>query len=168
MLPHKAIYTIGHSTHTIAAFTEMLQSFHIGILADIRRYPSSRRHPQFNKAALQQSLSDTDIQYIHLAGLGGKRQPDMPVVPKGSAPFHSYKAHMETEEFRSAIEEMQGIAGRIRLAYMCAEANWRNCHRSQVSDYLKQQGWQVIHITGVGASELHADPIPVPVQGSLF
>lgn len=68
------IYTIGHSTHSLAEFLDMLQSFDIKILADIRSLPGSRKFPQFDKENLKISLEEAGIQYIHLADLGGRRK----------------------------------------------------------------------------------------------
>lgn len=169
MLTHKAIYTIGHSVHPVDAFVEMLTSFRITQLADIRSVPRSGRHPQFNRDALQRSLTEAGIQYIHIPALGGRRQ----VASRESSAKHvsglqGYAAHMQSDEFKGGIEQLLEMATRVNMAYMCAEANWRNCHRSMVSDYLKQSGWQVIHITGKDRSELHPEPRPKMVQGTLF
>ena len=69
---NKTIWTIGHSTHSFEEFGLMLHSFNIKLVADIRSYPGSRKFPQFNKEALEISLPQTDIQYVHLKDLGGR------------------------------------------------------------------------------------------------
>lgn len=165
---HKVIYTIGHSMHPADVLIEMLLSFEIKMVADIRSYPGSKRFPHYNKEALRQRLTQTGIQYQHFADLGGRRpaSPDE-AVPK-HAPFGSYKEHMKTEAFEGAISELQALALTMPVAYMCAEANWRHCHRSLVSDYLKKVEWKVIHITGAEKSEPHVLTAPKRVQGRLF
>lgn len=168
MLTHKAIYTIGHSVHPVGVFVEMLSSFRITQLADIRSIPRSGRYPQFNKDALHTSLAEAGIQYIHIPALGGRRQATGAVAARHVSGLQSYVVHMQSDEFSGGIEQLLEMATKVNVAYMCAEANWRNCHRSMVSDYLKQNGWQVIHITGKDRSELHPEPKPKMIQGTLF
>ena len=151
------IYTIGHSTHSVNDFIEMLQSFSIRTLTDIRRFPGSRKYPGFGKEKLAEELEKNGIDYIHLESLGGRRQ-----VKKGSIntswrnkSFQAYADYMETEAFEKAISELEIIASKQRTAYMCAEAVWWRCHRSMVSDYLKAKGWQVWHIMAAGKAEEH-------------
>lgn len=155
---HKTIWTIGHSTRSIEEFMEMLKSFDIRALADIRHYPGSKRYPHFNSEALAQSLSGQDIRYIHLKDLGGRRKP----IP-GSVntrwrndAFRGYADYMETDIFRKAADELQSIAVSTRTVYMCSEAVWWSCHRSLVSDYLKIRGWTVMHIMDKGKATEHS------------
>ena len=61
----KKIWTIGHSTRTLDEFIDMLKSFQIELVADIRSFPGSRRYPQFNNEALEVSLPENNIKYIH-------------------------------------------------------------------------------------------------------
>lgn len=166
--PHKVIYTIGHSTHPVDVLIEMLASFDIKVLADIRSYPGSKRFPHYNKEALRKSVAEAGIEYIHYPDLGGKRSANSGSALSKHAPFASYKEHMETVAFETAVSELQQLALTTPIAYMCAEANWRHCHRSLVSDYLKKADWKVIHITGVDKSEQHVLTAPQRVQGRLF
>jgi len=161
--PH-TIYTIGHSTHSIAVFIAMLQSFDIALLADIRSHPGSRKFPQFNKPALAASLREAGIQYLHFPDLGGKR-PAIAGTPR--QPFGGYTAYMQTEAFKIAAGQLQQIAKQKRAAYMCAEVLWWQCHRSMLSDYLQAEGWQVQHIMGAGKVQEHFRP-DKSVQGRLF
>lgn len=156
------IYTIGHSNHSVEHFISMLRSFDISVLADVRSFPGSRWLPHFNKPALQAALSGQGIIYHHLPQLGGKRD----ALP-GQAFPRSYTSYMETEAFKEGIALLENLA-KANLAYMCAEASWRNCHRRYISAYLAARGWQVVHITGVATSENHVTDPPKPQQGSLF
>ena len=159
------IYTIGHSTHSLDEFLNLLRSFDIKIIADIRSLPGSRRFPQFNMENLKISLEETGIQYIHLADLGGRRKmkKDSKNNRWNNDSFRGYADYMETNEFENAIVYLEDIALAQRTAYMCSEAVWWRCHRSMVSDYLKVRGWQVMHIMGIGKAEEHPYTAPARI-----
>ncbi|HSN50665.1 MAG TPA: DUF488 domain-containing protein, partial [Bacteroidales bacterium] len=142
------ICTLGHSTRTLEEFVELLLSFHIQCVADIRSYRGSRRYPQFNKEALEKSLPEYGIKYIHFKDLGGRRKTKPDSVNTGwrLAAFRGYADYMETDSFKKAIKELENEAKKEHLAFMCSEALWWRCHRSLVSDYLKLNGWTVQHI----------------------
>lgn len=167
----RIIYTIGHSTHSFAEFLDMLQSFDIKILADIRSIPGSRKFPQFNKENLEIKLVEARIQYLHLADLGGRRK-----VKKDSKnnrwnkdAFKGYADYMETEAFEKGIENLEHIALEKTTAYMCSEAVWWRCHRSMVSDYLKVKGWTVLNIMDKGKIQEHPYTSPARiVDGKVF
>lgn len=164
------IYTIGHSTHSLAEFLDMLQSFDIKCLVDIRRFPGSRKFPQFDKENLQTSLAENGIRYEHQVDLGGRRK-----VKKDSennrwknASFRGYADYMETGAFEKAVAELEHIALTQSTAYMCSEAVWWRCHRSMVSDYLKAKGWAVLHITATGKAKEHTYTSPaIIVDGNV-
>lgn len=162
------IYTIGHSTLSVDDFIEMLRSFGIRFLADIRRFPGSRKYPHFGKENLTEELEKNGIAYIHLEKLGGRRP-----VKKGSIntlwrnkSFQGYADYMETEAFEKAISELEIIASKQPTAYMCSEAVWWRCHRSMVSDYLKAKGWHVWHIMAAGKAEEHPYTSPARILGN--
>lgn len=153
----RTIYTIGHSTRSLEELLNMLRSFNIETLVDIRTFPGSRRYPQFNKENLEISIPQAGIQYIHLPGLGGRRK-----VKKDSKnnrwrnnSFKGYADYMETGEFKNAIDNLQQIALKETTAFMCSEAVWWRCHRSMVSDYLKVHDWNVLHIMGIEKAQEH-------------
>ncbi len=167
----RTIYTIGHSTHTIAHFIAMLQSFDISVLADIRSLPGSRKWPQFNQDELQRSLAAVGMKYIHMPGLGGRRKPRPDSVNTAwqNKAFMGYADYMATQEFKDAIAQLEAIAEQKPTVYMCAEAVWWRCHRALVSDYLKVHNWQVMHIMETGKATEHPYTSPAkPVQGNLF
>ncbi|RNI33857.1 DUF488 domain-containing protein [Hanamia caeni] len=165
-MKQKIIYTIGHSTHTLEEFIAMLKSFNIELLADIRSFPGSRKFPHFNKENLPASLAENNIEYIHLKNLGGRRKVNPESCNTGwrVAAFRGYADYMETENFEKAIKELEQIASEKRVAYMCAEAVWWRCHRSLVSDYLKHNGWTVLHIMGVNKSTEHPYTAPAKIM----
>lgn len=167
---NKSIWTIGHSTRTLDELIAMLRSFKIEMVADIRNYPGSRRYPQFNQEALEVSLPENNIQYVHLKKLGGRRKvnKDSKNTSWRHIAFRGYADYMETEDFKKGIEELEAIALKNRTAYMCSEAVWWRCHRSMVSNYLKAHGWKVMHIMDTGKEEEHPFTSPARiVNGEL-
>ena len=161
------IYTIGHSTRSVDIFLDMLQSFGIKILADIRSLPGSRKFPQFDKENLKISLEEAGIQYIHLADLGGRRKvkKDSKNNRWNNDSFKGYADYMETEKFESAINKLEHISLKKPTAYMCSEAVWWRCHRSMVSDYLKAKGWTVLHIMATKKVQEHKYTAPARIVG---
>src|SRR5207248_9986707 len=103
------------------------------------------------------SLASEKIEYIHMPALGGRRKAK--ANSKNTAwrndAFRGYADYMGTDEFKRATGELEKIAEEKRTAYMCSEAVWWRCHRSLVSDYLKAEGWKVLHIMGSRKSEEH-------------
>jgi len=162
---NKTIWTIGHSTRPLEEFVAMLDSFNIKLIADIRSYPGSRKFPQFNKEALEVSLPQNNIQYVHIKELGGRRKanPDSKNTAWRHVAFRSYADYMETDTFKEGIKELEQIAVKQRTAYMCSEAVWWRCHRSMVSDYLKLRGWKVMHIMGMEKATEHPYTSPARI-----
>lgn len=162
----KQIWTIGHSTHTSNELVAMLKSFDIQVLADIRRFPGSRKFPQFNKDNLEKMLPENGIEYLHFEDLGGRRKPlpDSRNTAWRLDAFKGYADYMETENFKKAIKELEKVAEKKRVAFMCSEAVWWSCHRSLVSDYLKSKSWDVQHIMGVGKSQEHPYTKPARIE----
>ncbi len=164
----KKIYTIGHSTLTIAEFLLALECYGIKTLVDIRRFPGSRKYPQFNQENLETSLEEVGIKYVHLSDLGGRRK----VIENSknnswrNASFKGYADYMETKEFENAALELEKLALCQNTAYMCAEGLWWRCHRSMVSDYLKAKGWQVLHIMATGKTQEHPYTAPAKIIGN--
>lgn len=138
-------------------FIEILESFKIETLVDIRGLPGSRKFPQFNKENLQISLSQCNINYIHLGDLGGHRKihKDSKNIRWRNDSFRAYADYMETIEFTLAIKKLEAIAAQSTTSIMCAEALWWRCHRSMVADYLKIKGWNVLHILNKNTTKEH-------------
>lgn len=151
------IWTIGHSTHSLETFVDMLKSFDIELLADVRNYPGSRKFPQFNKDALEFSMPDAGIGYMHLKSLGGRRkpQPGSRNTAWRSDAFRGYADYMDSPEFQEGLAELITAAGMQHTAYMCSEAVWWRCHRALISDVLKNNGWTVMHIMAIDKATEH-------------
>ncbi|MEK6373116.1 MAG: DUF488 domain-containing protein [Acidobacteriota bacterium] len=149
------IYTIGHSTRPLEELIALLREHGIARLADIRRYPGSRRYPHFSRDALVVSLPEHSIEYVHVPELGGRRKPadHSPNTALRNEQFRAYADHMATDEFRAAVDALLAFDG--RAAVMCAEAvPWR-CHRNLLSDELLRRGVDVLHIIGRGEAKHH-------------
>jgi len=151
------IWTVGHGTRPIAEFVALLREAGVVRLADVRTFPGSRRHPQFGQAALRDALADAGIAYVHLPGLGGRRdpRPDSPHSALRVAAFRGYADHMASAEFSHDLARLEEMARESPTAYMCAETLWWRCHRRMLSDVLVVHGWDVIHLLGSGKSEPH-------------
>src|SRR5688500_18330983 len=123
-MSNKQIWTIGHSTRTLDEFLEMLNSFGIETLVDVRHYPGSRKFPHYNKESLSDALRKANINYEHLESLGGRRKPDP--SSKNTAwrhpAFRGYADYMETDAFKKGKEQLEQIAVQSPTAYMCSEA----------------------------------------------
>jgi uncharacterized protein (DUF488 family) len=147
-MPAREIWTIGHSTRTLEEFIALLQANAITGLADVRTIPRSRRHPHFGREALDAHLADERIQYRHFPELGGLRKPrlDSRNGAWRNLAFRGYADHMQSVEFAPAVNELLAFAAERRVAIMCAEAVWWQCHRMLLSDALVARGVDVQHI----------------------
>lgn len=164
-MPKNTLWTIGHSTHSLEAFIELLTSNSIEVIVDVRSLPGSNKFPQFNKENLEISLPKVGIEYIHLLLLGGRRK-----INKNSqntswrnASFQAYADYMETEDFTSGITILKELANKKRVAIMCAEVLWWRCHRSMIADQLKSEGWTVRHIMSTTKNEEHRYTQPAKI-----
>ncbi len=162
--PH-IIYTIGHSTQTLTEFLNMLQSFGIKLVVDIRSMPGSRKFPWFDSESLELSLGNSGIAYVHMADLGGRRKvkKDTKNTRWNNLSFRGYADYMETKSFEDAMVKLEHMALVQPTAYMCSEAVWWRCHRSMVSDYLKVKGWNVLHIMAIGKVQDHKYTSPARI-----
>ncbi len=156
-----SLWTCGHSNYSLRGFGDLLTEAGVAVVCDVRSYPRSKRHPQFNRESLDPALEEWGIRYCWLGReLGGMRS-------RSSASRHlalandgrqGYADHMETGQFRSGIEVLLELKRSTTepVAVMCAERDWRHCHRSLLADYLEgvmQVG--VVHLMKGGEIEPH-------------
>jgi uncharacterized protein (DUF488 family) len=152
------LYTIGHSTRPLAELIEALRAHDIKTLVDIRAFPMSRRHPQFNRDSLGESLPAAGMRYMWMQALGGYRKKTLdesPNIALRNDSFRNYADYMLTAEFEGAVNELVRLAEEAPTAYMCAERVYFQCHRMLVSDWLVSHGHEVLHIDGTGPVRLH-------------
>jgi uncharacterized protein (DUF488 family) len=179
------LLTIGHSTHSTDEFCELLAKHEIELLADIRRFPGSRKFPHFNRENLAATLAQAGIAYRWFEDLGGRRKGSHaePSPNRGlrNESFRNYADYMRTVPFHQAINELRDAARIKRTAYMCSESVYWRCHRRLVSDYLLVQGDTIWHIMPNGDLRPHeltpgavitegnvTYPGPTDPQGTLF
>ena len=153
------VYTIGHGNRAIEELIALLNEARIECLVDVRAYPASRRHPQFEREALERSLSDSGVRYIWEGReLGGRRKPvkDSAHTALRNGSFRAYADHMMTGEFRQALDRLIALGAEQRTAIMCAERLPWQCHRYLVSDSLVARGVAVAHLIAPGKEHRHA------------
>jgi uncharacterized protein (DUF488 family) len=155
------LYTLGHSTRTLDELLTLLDDAGVRMLADIRRFPASRRHPQHNRGALAAELATRGIGYRWLGeSLGGRRKATLPVEKSPNRAwqveaFRNYADAMTSPEFLAGVEELEALGRAASAAYMCAEKPWWKCHRRILSDLLVARGWEVVHLIDPGKREVH-------------
>jgi uncharacterized protein (DUF488 family) len=151
------IWSVGHSTHTFDGFLRLLAEAGIEAVADVRRFPMSRRHPHFHIDELSARLPAHDVLYRHLPQLGGRRAPheDSPNGGWNNASFRGYADHALTAEFAAGLAALRELAETAATAMMCSEALWWRCHRRLVADRLVAGGAVVLHISSGGRSVAH-------------
>jgi uncharacterized protein (DUF488 family) len=158
---HTLLFTIGHSTRGLEEFLALLAASGVGRLADVRRFPGSRRHPHFAREALAVALATRGIAYRHFPGLGGRRRArrDSPHLAWEVEGFRGYADHMEGAEFGASLAELEAWAAEepaAAVCVMCAEAHPSQCHRRLLADALVRDGFRVVHILAPGRSAEHA------------
>ena len=146
-------FTIGHSTRSAGELIDLLRSVEVRLVVDVRTVPRSRTNPQFNRDVLPDTLAAAQIDYAHIAALGGLRGRKTEVPPAVNAfwsneSFHNYADYAMSEAFRAGLDRLRELGGGRQCAIMCAEAVWWRCHRRIIADYLISEGEAVFHILG--------------------
>ena len=152
------VLTVGHSTRDALAFSELLRAHEVEGIADVRRFPASRRHPHFSATALATSLAAGGVAYRHFPELGGRRTARADSINSAwqHPAFRAYADYMETAEFARGLEALIEFAGGVRVAVMCAEAQWWRCHRRLIADALVVRSIEVRHIMSPTTAPPHA------------
>ena len=149
------IFTIGHGTRTANELVETLAKANVRTLVDVRRFPSSRRHPQFNRDALAGAVESAGIAYRHQVELGGRRTGE-PGEERFAclrvAAFRSYAARMGTEPFQQALAR---ALAEPAPCFVCAETLWWRCHRRLIAELLTARGHEVVHMLGPHEQQPH-------------
>src|SRR5918999_3302165 len=142
------VWTIGHSSRPPEAFLDLLMHYQLQAVADVRRFPGSKRQPSYAQEPLRAALARREIEYAWLPALRGRRQPraDSPNTAWRNASFRGYADHMASAEFAGGMDELLVLASGHCTAIMCAEALWWRCHRALISDALCVAGIEVQHI----------------------
>ena len=149
-------FTVGHGIRPLEELIETLHGSHVQTLVDVRRFPGSRRNPQFNQGPLRAALDEAGIAYSHAVELGGRRsgEPGEDEFACIRTPaFRSYAARMRNEAWLAALAEE---LARPAPCFMCAETPWWKCHRRLIAELLTARGHEVTHLLGPGRDEPHA------------
>ncbi|HYX89636.1 MAG TPA: DUF488 domain-containing protein [Gaiellaceae bacterium] len=163
------VHTIGHGTRPAAELVACLEAAGVATLLDVRRFPGSRRNPQFGQAALAETLGEVGIAYVHVEELGGRRRGEpgeerFPCIRV--AAFRSYAARMGTNAWQEALDAALRHPG---PCLMCAETLWTRCHRRLISDLLVARGHEVVHLIRPHRYEAHRLPEEAEIRaGNLF
>jgi uncharacterized protein (DUF488 family) len=165
------ILTIGHSTHDLDRFLGLLQGAGVETVADVRRYPGSRRNPQFGAVRLAAALEERGIALEALGEqLGGRRQRRPRSANAGwrVEGFRAYADYMQEAPFAAGLDRLAQTASGRRTTVMCAEADWRRCHRRLIADAMTVRGWRVLHLGPDGhLAEHELTPFAVLEEGAL-
>jgi uncharacterized protein (DUF488 family) len=162
------ILTVGHSNHAEREFLGLLRGAGVSALADVRVSPRSR-YEHFNRGPLAGSLEAAGIHYVHLGEqLGGRRQPqsESPNRAWEEDAFRGYADHMASEEFETGIQRLEELAADHRVAVMCAEGDWRHCHRRLISDALAVRAHRVLHLGPDGSLTEHELTDTAVIEGA--
>ena len=149
------VFTIGHGTRPLAELVETLREADVQTLVDVRRFPGSRRNPQFNQATLAAALEEAGIAYRHAVELGGRLSGEPGEERFGCirvGAFRSYAARMGTAEWQQALET---ALAEPAPCFMCAETVWTRCHRRLIAELLTARGETVVHLLAPGRREPH-------------
>jgi uncharacterized protein (DUF488 family) len=151
------VWTIGHSTRSLDELLAVLDAYDIELVADVRRFPGSRRLPQYAGAALETSLGAHGIAYQWFPTLGGRRRPtsESSNLAWRHPAFRAYADHIATDEFADGLFELLMLSHGLRTAVMCAEVLWWRCHRRLIADVLLSLDVPVVHIRDERVAEPH-------------
>jgi uncharacterized protein (DUF488 family) len=142
----ETVFTIGHGTRPVEELVECLLGASVGTLVDIRRFPTSRRNPQFDRDRVAASLGAAGIAYRHVEELGGRRsgeEGEGRFACIREAAFRSYLARMGRPSWQEALA---AVLTEQAPCLMCAETVWWRCHRRLVADLLVARGVNVVHL----------------------
>lgn len=145
------VYTIGHFDYELDTFLKMLKKAHITMIVDVRAFPNSKKHPQYNQGSFKKWLKNHDINYHHIDLLGGRRKPSQEVgetLNKGwkNQSFHNYADYTLTDDFKTGIKSLIKDTKNDTVAILCAEQHPSRCHRLIISNWLAVHDTEVKHI----------------------
>jgi uncharacterized protein (DUF488 family) len=161
------VFTIGHGARSAEELVQCLGEAGVATLVDVRRFPGSRRHPQFGQDALAATVREAGLAYVHAEPLGGRRGGGERFACLRVAGFRGYAEWMGGEEFEQALAA--ALASPVPC-FMCAETLWWRCHRRLIAELLSARGHDVVHLLRPGHSEPHRrwEPVAEWRDGRLY
>jgi uncharacterized protein (DUF488 family) len=162
-----ALYSIGHSNADIHAFIDLLRRYQIAALVDTRSQPYSRYNQHFSRENLKLSLEEIGIEYFYLGKeIGGRPENPIFYFQNGKV---DYDLVAQSSIYLAGIERLLALSSDRRVAFMCAEADYKSCHRYWlITRTLTQRGIEVRHILHSGDSVVSEASEFEPAQPSLF
>ncbi|HXZ85731.1 MAG TPA: DUF488 domain-containing protein [Myxococcota bacterium] len=154
--------SVGHSNRTAEELVALLREAGVRCVADVRRFPVSRRFPQHSRPRLEAELSRAGIRYAFLGDvLGGRREPALASDPARNGAWRdpslrAFADALDSAETAAGLAELEALARREHTVFLCAERDWRQCHRQIIADALVARGHRVVHLLRPGERELHA------------
>jgi uncharacterized protein (DUF488 family) len=149
------VFTVGHGTRPLEELVETLRRAEVATLVDVRRFPGSRRNPQFNQGPLAEAAAEAGIAYRHAIELGGRlsgEPGEERFACLREAAFRSYAARMTTAAWQEALAE---ALGEPAPCFLCAETLWWRCHRRLIAELLAARAHDVTHLIGPEESHAH-------------
>ncbi len=156
-MAQRTLFTIGHSTRGWSEFVELLKTWEIEYLVDVRTVPKSRPFPWFSKERMQRALPKLAIEYLHIPALGGFRKSTIDSANSGwqNARFRGYADYMQTEGFENGLRLLNELRMKRRVCVMCSEAVWWRCHRRMIADAEVARGIPVKHVMSASIAKPH-------------
>ena len=170
------LYSIGHGARTFEGFVAVLAEAGVTQIADVRAYPGSRRHPHFGRAELERTLPAAGVAYAWLPALGGMRKANGGGGAAAAAArhpglkeeaFRAYADHTDSAEFAGGLARLLALAAERQAAFMCAEREPGECHRSILADKLWSVGVEVVHLVGLGEARVHQPPPTLRIEARV-
>ena len=151
------LYSVGHGARPVEELLDIVRSAGIERLVDVRSFPGSRKHPQFGKDALAETLASAGIEYAWRPDLGGfrKLREDSRHSALRHPAFRGYADHMDSDEFQAGLQWLIETGSQVPTAFMCAESLWWRCHRRLLADAIVARGCTVMHLMAGGRQEEH-------------
>src|SRR3989338_3907687 len=139
-------YTIGYEGWEVEDFVARLRAERVEGLIDIRERPASRK-PGFSKTPLREALEEVGIEYVHVKALGSPSAIRYEYKNGGERDsfFRAYRTYLKTQ-----IVHLRTVLHTVRektCCLMCLERHVWECHRSTVSDMLKELDGNGLRIT---------------------
>ena len=155
------IWSVGHSNRSAAELVALLGEAGVQAVADVRRFPVSRRFPQHSRVRLAPELARAGIAYEFLGeALGGRREPSGPIEGSRNGAWRdpalrAFADALDSPELLAGLAALEALAGARPTALLCAERDWRSCHRQILADVLAARSWRVVHLVRTGEREEH-------------
>ncbi len=155
------IFSAGHSNRSAAELAALLGEARIQVVADVRRFPVSRRFPQHTRERLAPELERAGISYAFLGdALGGRREPSGPIEGSRNGAWRdpalrAFADALDSPGLLAGVAALEALARVRATAVFCAERDWQSCHRQILADLLSVRAWRVVHLLRLGEREEH-------------